>query len=315
MVLRPGEAITWRWGHADPGEVSRSESPDIPTPSATASGNIGPTSPRELWKKGAASVEGVESQGGELIAERKEDRRDRLDHSQPVRPRRRPARSGRAAGRSSRCRGTGNPGTRRGRTSTSSSPPMARHATSIGSAASWPRARVSSASASSTTSRWRRSRCRRCRSATTRFVYTDQSPRDRQVRITHDWVERSASRPPDAPATSHLPAERWRTSRERGSCSAGRRRRTPDGDPDRRLPLRALGSAGHGLAALDELLQADLEDAPIAANRSTRCRTRASWPSITGTTGECGRRMRRASGARGVRPGASPRAGRRPRST
>ncbi|MCX5685091.1 MAG: hypothetical protein NT049_15610, partial [Planctomycetota bacterium] len=32
-----------------------------------------------------------------------------------------------------------------------------------------------------------------------RFTYSDQSAGDRQVRITHTWVERSASRPPAAP--------------------------------------------------------------------------------------------------------------------
>jgi hypothetical protein len=31
------------------------------------------------------------------------------------------------------------------------------------------------------------------------FTYTDQTPGDRRVRITHQWVERSASRPPPAP--------------------------------------------------------------------------------------------------------------------
>jgi hypothetical protein len=40
-----------------------------------------------------------------------------------------------------------------------------------------------------------------------RFVYTDQSPAERKVRITHDWVERSASRPPDAPAAPVFPAD------------------------------------------------------------------------------------------------------------
>jgi len=40
-----------------------------------------------------------------------------------------------------------------------------------------------------------------------RFVYTDESPGERKVRITHEWVERSASRPPAAPAAPVFPPD------------------------------------------------------------------------------------------------------------
>jgi hypothetical protein len=40
-----------------------------------------------------------------------------------------------------------------------------------------------------------------------RFVYTDRSPGERKVRITHDWVERSASRPPEAPPAPAFPPD------------------------------------------------------------------------------------------------------------
>jgi len=39
------------------------------------------------------------------------------------------------------------------------------------------------------------------------FVYTDQSTGPRLVRLTHEWVERSISRPPGAPPTPVFPAE------------------------------------------------------------------------------------------------------------
>jgi acetyl esterase/lipase len=39
------------------------------------------------------------------------------------------------------------------------------------------------------------------------FTYTDQSPGPRQVRVTHDWVERSLSRPPLAPPSPIFPAQ------------------------------------------------------------------------------------------------------------
>ncbi|HEX5272825.1 MAG TPA: prolyl oligopeptidase family serine peptidase [Gemmataceae bacterium] len=40
-----------------------------------------------------------------------------------------------------------------------------------------------------------------------RFTYTDQSTGPRRVRITHEWVERSDSRPPGAPPAPVFPAE------------------------------------------------------------------------------------------------------------
>ena len=39
------------------------------------------------------------------------------------------------------------------------------------------------------------------------FTYTDQSGGERKVRITHEWVERSASKPPAAPPVAIYPAD------------------------------------------------------------------------------------------------------------
>jgi hypothetical protein len=44
-----------------------------------------------------------------------------------------------------------------------------------------------------------------------RFTYTDQSTGPRRVRLTHEWVERSISRPPGAPPAPVFPAEGERT--------------------------------------------------------------------------------------------------------
>jgi acetyl esterase/lipase len=44
-----------------------------------------------------------------------------------------------------------------------------------------------------------------------RFTYTDQSTGSRRVRLTHEWVERSVSRPPGAPPAPVFPAEGGRT--------------------------------------------------------------------------------------------------------
>ncbi|MCX5638313.1 MAG: hypothetical protein NTX52_11570, partial [Planctomycetota bacterium] len=39
------------------------------------------------------------------------------------------------------------------------------------------------------------------------FTYYDQSTGDRKVQITHNWVERSASRPPSAPVAAVWPPD------------------------------------------------------------------------------------------------------------
>lgn len=39
------------------------------------------------------------------------------------------------------------------------------------------------------------------------FVYTDESPAESKVRITHEWVERSVSKPPAAPAEAVFPPD------------------------------------------------------------------------------------------------------------
>ncbi len=39
------------------------------------------------------------------------------------------------------------------------------------------------------------------------FVYTDECPNGRKVRITHEWVERSATRSPEAPARAMFPPD------------------------------------------------------------------------------------------------------------
>jgi hypothetical protein len=44
-----------------------------------------------------------------------------------------------------------------------------------------------------------------------RFMYTDQSTGPRQVRLTHEWVERAVSHPPGAPPVPVVPAEGGRT--------------------------------------------------------------------------------------------------------
>jgi acetyl esterase/lipase len=59
-----------------------------------------------------------------------------------------------------------------------------------------------------------------------RFTYTDQSPGPRRVRLTHDWVERSVARPPDAPTGPVFPNDGAQTD----GTDVVFRWRPPEGD-------------------------------------------------------------------------------------
>ena len=73
------------------------------------------------------------------------------------------------------------------------------------------------------------------------FTYTDQSPGERKVRITHEWVERSTSNrrppPPDAVYPPDAGEAEGTDIVFRWSVPKDSRRRQ-----DRRLPLRARRS-------------------------------------------------------------------------
>jgi hypothetical protein len=62
-----------------------------------------------------------------------------------------------------------------------------------------------------------------------RFTYTDQSTGPRRVRLTHEWVERSDSRPPAAPPAPVFPADGGRTDGT-GIAFQWRPPQDPEGD-------------------------------------------------------------------------------------
>src|SRR5207244_3925399 len=68
-ALRPGEAITWRWGHADPVKYHGGSQPKYPDLIGNGLWEYRPDFSRDPWKRGAAAVEGVRASGGELTAE------------------------------------------------------------------------------------------------------------------------------------------------------------------------------------------------------------------------------------------------------
>jgi hypothetical protein len=209
MVLRPGEAITWRWGHRSPVKY-HGQKPRYPDTICNGLWEYRPDFSRELWKKGAASVAGVKTKDGELIAEEgKTGTIVWIIRSPYVIVGGRLETEGSGAkfslswdGKSwleagpdldtffplaglaryeyrLRCElGTGARLKRLGSVNDIQMAPLALPAMSVGD---------------------------------NQFVYTDQTPSKRQVRITHDWVERSASRPPPAPAAPVFPPDNGET--------------------------------------------------------------------------------------------------------
>jgi hypothetical protein len=206
MVLRPGEALTWRWGHADPVKYHGDNKPRYPELICNGLWEYRPDFSSGLWRQGAAEVEGVRTDRGELTAAGgkagtivwtvrspyvlvggrleveghgakfalswdgttwTEAGTDLGEFFPPGGPARYEYRL--------RCElDAGARLARLGIVNDIQMAPLALPAMAVGE---------------------------------NQFVYTDQSPGDRKVRITHTWVERSASRPPEAPSAPVFPPD------------------------------------------------------------------------------------------------------------
>ncbi|HET6250038.1 MAG TPA: hypothetical protein VFE47_20270 [Tepidisphaeraceae bacterium] len=68
MVLRPGEAITWTWGHANPIKYHGSDKPRYPGMICNGLWEYRPDFSNDIWKKGTESTENIQATGGELTA-------------------------------------------------------------------------------------------------------------------------------------------------------------------------------------------------------------------------------------------------------
>ena len=206
MVLRPGEAITWRWGHADPVKYHGTEQPRYADMICNGLWEYRPDLSTDLWKKGAAAVDGIQASRGALTAAEGKagavvwivrspyvlvggrlevegrgakfslswDGKSWLDAGpdlgkffRPDGPARYEYRLRCELGADDRLR-------RLGIVNDLQMAPLALPAMSIGE---------------------------------NKFVYTDQTTGDRKVRITHNWDERSASRPPEAPPAPVFPPD------------------------------------------------------------------------------------------------------------
>jgi len=207
MTLRPGEALVWRWGHLRPAKYMwKSIQPDYPDTVCNGLWEYRPDFTKDFWKKGAASVENITTGpeglsaeegkigtiiwtmrspyvfvGGKLEVEGSEakfavsldgkrwtDADKNLDKFFPT--------EGQARYQYQlRCQLSG--GAKLRRLAVINDLQMALLAL--------PEMTVGENT----------------------FTYTDQSPGERKVRVTHEWVERSTSRPPEAPPAAVYPPD------------------------------------------------------------------------------------------------------------
>jgi hypothetical protein len=206
MVLRPQEAITWRWGHVNPIKYHGGSQPKYPDTICNGLWEYRPDFSKDLWRKGADKVEGVMANGEELAAEA--DRTGTIIWT---------LRSPYVfVGGRLEVDGVGARFALSwdGRSWEDAGPDLNRFFPPAGPA------------------RYQyQLRCQLDRAAhlkhlaivndvqmaplvlpgmtigENRFVYTDRSSGKRKVRITHEWVERSASRPPAAPPAPLFPPQ------------------------------------------------------------------------------------------------------------
>jgi hypothetical protein len=69
MTLRPGEALTWRWGHLEPLRQHGNSSTNFPNTICNGLWEYCPNFSDEIWRKGAMSVDGIRADAQGLGAE------------------------------------------------------------------------------------------------------------------------------------------------------------------------------------------------------------------------------------------------------
>ncbi len=68
MVLRPGEAITWRWGHTTPIKYHGGDEPKFPDTICNGLWEYAPDFAGDAWRRGTETADGVAAQDGALMA-------------------------------------------------------------------------------------------------------------------------------------------------------------------------------------------------------------------------------------------------------
>jgi len=206
MTLRPGEALVWRWGHVNPVKYHGGGQPRFPDQICNGLWEYRPDFSKGTWREGAAAVEGIKVRDDALSAEEGKTGTIMWTMRSPYV----------FVGGKLAVEGHG-----------------AKFAISW-DGKSWEEidGNLDSQFPPQGTARYvYHLRCQLAGDARLRrlaivndlqmapltlpgmeigrnkFVYTDQSPEEGKVQITHEWVERSASRPPEAPPEAVFPTD------------------------------------------------------------------------------------------------------------
>ncbi len=309
MTLRPGEALAWRWGHANPIKYHGQSPPKFPERLCNGRWEYRPDFTQKTWRSGATAVEAIKEDNGELMAEDGKPGHVVWTMRSPYV----------FVGGNLEVDGAG-----------------ARFALSW-DGRSWEEAGsdLDRFFAPSGPARYvyylrcqlrGQARLRKLRIVNdlqmapltlpgmgvgkNAFTYTDQSPGERKVRLTHNWVERSASRPPEAPREPIVPARGGETD---GTdfvfqwASAA----DPDGDAIADYHFELSDQA-------DMRWPLSMSFAKLISRTADLGQARYTLPSPGLLNPDrqyfwrVARRMTKACGAPGARPGASLHADRRP---
>jgi hypothetical protein len=228
MTLRPGEAIEWRWGHLNPVKYHGTQAPQYPDRICNGLWEYRPDLTNTAWRKGATAAlaiqqarDGLAAEDGKtgsvvwtmrspyiLVGGKLEfdgegarfalswDRRSWHDVANDLDPLFKPDGPARYV-YFLRCELSGTAHLRAlNITNDLQMAPLALPGMGVGS---------------------------------NTFVYTDQSAGQRRVRVTHHWVERSASRPPQAPPEPITPPDKGDVEGT-GPSFQWKRPADPDGD-------------------------------------------------------------------------------------
>jgi hypothetical protein len=205
FTLRPGEALTWRWGHLNPVKYHGS-APSCPDAIANGLWEYQPDLAKETWRTGAASVSAIRSDGNGLAAEAgKNGSIVWLIASPYVLVGGKVEMEGHGAKLELSWDGKSWQGITGNLDQSFPAGGPARYRYQL-------RCQLSDDA--------RLTRLRIVNDlqmapltlpgmvvGDNAFVYTDKSPAQRTIRITHEWVERSGSKPPDAPPGPVFPAD------------------------------------------------------------------------------------------------------------
>lgn len=207
MTLRPGEAVTWRWGHLTPAKYMWKGGPDYPDTVCNGLWEYAPTLTGEAWKRGAETVENIISSEAGIRAEQGKTGSIVWIVRSPYA----------MVGGQLVAEGAGAQfaASADGKTWTDIAAGNFDSFFSLDGKGCYEYRLRCTLSGEATLSTMRITNdlqmallaMPELRVGENTLTYTDASAAGRQVRITHEWVERSTSRPPDAPAAAVYPSD------------------------------------------------------------------------------------------------------------